>query len=84
MEGKTLEWTEKPMKRNNKWEASVAKQIPLPKTISPTADMDLTGSMEQLKTLLKMRQMLKTSVNDLLMTKDLPDLPEDSRQSFRI
>ena len=49
-EGKTLKWTEKPMKRERKWEAHVPKQIPLPKTSSPTTDMDLTGSMEQLET----------------------------------
>ena len=49
-EGEILEWTEEPMKRDNKQEAQVAKQILLPETSSPNTDMDLTGSMEQLET----------------------------------
>ena len=53
LEGKTLEQIEKLMKKDNKWEAHVAKQILLPKTSSPNTDIDLTGSMEQLETFIE-------------------------------
>ena len=41
--------TEKLLEKDNKWEASVAQQIPLPRSSSPYPDINQPGSLEQLE-----------------------------------
>ena len=45
-----LDWTEKLLGTDNRWEAQVAQQVPLPKTSSPCPRYHQLGSLEQLKT----------------------------------
>ena len=44
-----LERTEKLLEKDNKWEAHVAQQVPLPRSSSPYPDNNKPGSLEQLE-----------------------------------
>ena len=41
-----LDGTEKLLEKDNKWEAHVAQQVPLPRTSSPCPSNNQTGSLE--------------------------------------
>ena len=79
LEGKMFRQIDKLLKRDNKWEAHVAKQIPLPKTSSPNIDTDQLGSMEWLEATtdddIDVRDFSERPAND----KRPANLPENTR-----
>ena len=48
-EANFIDWTEKLLGKDNRWEDHVAQQVPLPRTSCPYPSNSLTGSLEQLE-----------------------------------
>ena len=64
-----LDWTEKLLGKDNRWEAHVAQQVPLPRTSSPCPSNSQTGSLEQLEAVaeydMDVRDFSERPTNDL-------------------
>ena len=79
LKGKIFRQIDKLLKRDNKWEAHVAKLMPLPKTRSPNIDTDQLGSMEWLEATtdddIDVRDFSERPAND----KRPANLPENKR-----
>ena len=65
-----LDWTEKLLRKDNKWEAHVAQQVPLPRTSSPYPKDDWPGSLEQ----------LDPGSEDVMDVRDLSERPTNDQR----
>ena len=68
-----LDWTEKLPGTDNRWEAHMAQQVPLPRTSSPCPIKHQPGSLEQLEMFtddgMDIRDFSERSINDLRPSK---------------
>ena len=74
-----LDRTEKLLGKDNRWEAHIAQQVPLPRSSSPYSTDNQPGSMEQLEPKTEHDMDIRDFLKDLQMTKGPLSHPENPK-----